>query len=196
MTLIALSGKSGSGKDTLAAEMVEHLGFTRIAFADRLKTEVQSRCILPTRRRYQMYGQRARERNPLHWIQPVMSDILAEPDRRWVITDMRYVNEARQVLAYDGDIICIVRLTLDGQPLVNLKAPECNHESEREPEYIYPLLSKGWGLRMHQLAHRTEVGLKVTGMSVAQQILDLPFDERIDIAKLYANEIAEAVDEE
>jgi hypothetical protein len=38
--VVALSGKSGSGKDTAAEYLVEHYGYTRIALADILKEEV------------------------------------------------------------------------------------------------------------------------------------------------------------
>lgn len=214
MTLIALCGKSGHGKDTLAAEMVEHFGFTRIAFADKLKAEVQKGIrekndpffqdqsvqgewsIGNYRRIYQLYGQHMRELEPTHWTYAVFNTVLADPNRRWVITDCRYVDEASSILAYDGDLIILNRVDEKGLTFQNLKPPMCNHPSEIESEYIYDVLGKGWGLRMHRLTHSTVLGLKVTGMSIVQTILNLPYGEELDIAKLYASEIAEAVGEE
>lgn len=38
MTIIGISGFAGAGKDTVGQILVEHHGFTRVAFADKLKT--------------------------------------------------------------------------------------------------------------------------------------------------------------
>jgi hypothetical protein len=40
ITLVALTGLSGSGKDTVADVLVDHHGFAKLAFADALRTEV------------------------------------------------------------------------------------------------------------------------------------------------------------
>ncbi len=37
MTIIGLTGYAGSGKDTVGAMLVEHEGFTRVSFADRVR---------------------------------------------------------------------------------------------------------------------------------------------------------------
>jgi hypothetical protein len=40
ITLVALTGLAGCGKDTVADVLVAHRGFTKLAFADALRTEV------------------------------------------------------------------------------------------------------------------------------------------------------------
>ena len=40
ITLVALTGLAGSGKDTVADVLVDHHGFAKLAFADALRTEV------------------------------------------------------------------------------------------------------------------------------------------------------------
>jgi len=42
MSIISISGKKGSGKDTAAARLIENHGFTRFAFADILKDMLTS----------------------------------------------------------------------------------------------------------------------------------------------------------
>lgn len=43
--IIFLSGKAGAGKDEFAKVAVEKFGFTRVAFADALKEEVEEFCV-------------------------------------------------------------------------------------------------------------------------------------------------------
>ena len=45
--LIALTGSAGTGKDTAADILVTHCGFTRVAFADALRAEVQAAFNVP-----------------------------------------------------------------------------------------------------------------------------------------------------
>jgi hypothetical protein len=47
-TILLLSGWPGSGKDAAASLLMEECGFTRYAFADRLRQEVSQRTGLPT----------------------------------------------------------------------------------------------------------------------------------------------------
>ena len=41
--VVGIAGASGSGKDSVAAWLIQHAGFQRIAFADALKDELRSR---------------------------------------------------------------------------------------------------------------------------------------------------------
>ena len=47
LQIIALTGSAGTGKDTAADILVTHCGFTRLAFADALRTEVQAAFNVP-----------------------------------------------------------------------------------------------------------------------------------------------------
>lgn len=47
LQIIALTGSAGTGKDTAADILVTHCGFTKLAFADALRAEVQSAFNVP-----------------------------------------------------------------------------------------------------------------------------------------------------
>ena len=47
LQIIAFTGSAGTGKDTAADILVTHCGFTRLAFADALRTEVQAAFNVP-----------------------------------------------------------------------------------------------------------------------------------------------------
>lgn len=117
---IALSGKAGSGKDTVAAYLVEEHGFTRLALADPLKEMAEiidpivshvagepvrltrllelhgwdrAKTVFPeVRRLLQQVGQTVRHRDPDFWLRALYgaAERVAGPI---VVTDVRYPNE-------------------------------------------------------------------------------------------------------
>lgn len=152
MKNIAITGLSRSGKDTLAARLVERHGYVRVAFADRLKDaalkadpgiylggddweslsdlvetlgwETAKDRHPDVRRFLQHYGQTVREIQPTFWIDAAMDDIRSAwaSGQPVVVTDVRYLNEAR-ALSLQG--FEVVRITRPGQT-------PGNHASERE----------------------------------------------------------------
>jgi hypothetical protein len=117
---IALCGKARSGKDTVAAHLVAHHGYTRLAFADPLKDMALSvdplisfagcepfrlsylvnrygwdhaKEMFPeVRRVLQHMGQTVRERDRSFWIRALLRSAVMI-DGPIVVTDVRYPNE-------------------------------------------------------------------------------------------------------
>jgi hypothetical protein len=138
--LIGLTGKAGSGKD-LVARLVdeEFVGWHvhRIAFADRLKlvcaTMMNEEPLLyydrvtkelpvqtlgggipPTRRQIlQVVGVTMRKIvSPDVWVAPTLHPIkLADDMTIFVVTDVRFPNEARAISALGGAIVRVERIT-------------------------------------------------------------------------------------
>jgi hypothetical protein len=137
--IIGLHGKKYTGKDTAALGLIEH-GYTRLAFADPLRdllydinpiVAVDNRgriyrwqevwdtegydylkTLPEARRLMQEVGTRIRERDPDFWVRLARQKI--EPagvTARWVITDVRFDNEARMVRQFGGQVVEVVRDT-------------------------------------------------------------------------------------
>jgi hypothetical protein len=148
---IALCGKAGSGKDTVAAHLVAAHGYTRLAFADPLKEmalEVDpfvqlvggeairlSRVVQlhgwdrakewcpEIRRTLQHMGQTVRQRDRSFWIRALLRDAVRVPGPI-VVTDVRYPNElaAMQRAGYEP-----VRIS---RPGAGLSGAAGQHDSE------------------------------------------------------------------
>lgn len=129
--LIGLAGKAGAGKDTVADTLVQHAGFTRIAFAAPLKAMLRAGLGLTT----EQLEDRILKEAPLDWLdgrtpRQLMQTLGTEwgrthahPDlwlriaRRQieqtagpiVITDVRFDNEARLVRDLGGLVWHITR---------------------------------------------------------------------------------------
>lgn len=136
--LIALTGYAGAGKDTVGKVLVERHGFRRVSFADRLKlmaldldpilelvdeethaharlTEVcrvyggleQAKQLPAVRGLLQTLGVAARDRiHPDVWVNAALDGI---GDEDVVITDCRFRNEARAVVARGGRVVYVAR---------------------------------------------------------------------------------------
>lgn len=134
MRLIGLSGKKRSGKDTLAARLIDAHGYTRLAFADAMRDmalEVDPLIYRDThlaeyvqdlgwedakanpevRRTLQRLGQAVRTVDPGFWVRITMAQAstVAGPV---VITDVRMPDEAIAIEAAGG---LLVRLERPGQ---------------------------------------------------------------------------------
>jgi len=106
---IALSGKAGCGKSTIAKNLVKHHGFVRMAFAKRLKEiskelfpEIMKAPKEEHRKLLQLFGSFCRLLQPDCWIQIVVNQI--HDLDRVVIDDVRFPNEF-QVLRKLGFIL-------------------------------------------------------------------------------------------
>ncbi len=158
MRIIGLSGKARAGKDTVCGLIEATLGargarVVRVGFADALKAECRAqgwngekdeagRALL------QNVGLARRAENPRYWIDRLFERIETDPlapNTIWVITDVRFLNEADAIRAEGGLVWRINRYRLVGSganvervPWTNDLTPEQrNHPSETELD-IYP----------------------------------------------------------
>lgn len=149
--IIGLLGRKRAGKDTAAARLVEAHGFTRYAFADALKRlaldvdpivipidtvwgsarlrEVVERAgwegakeYREVRRTLQALGVAVRSLDEDFWVRRVMSEI-SFSGKPAVVTDVRFENEARAILAAGGRLVRVIRPGQDESD---------NHVSETE----------------------------------------------------------------
>jgi hypothetical protein len=145
MSIIALSGKSGSGKDAFAKFACER-GYERLAFADPLKEAVQGMYGFT---REQLWGELKNVVDPYWGITPrkacqdlgtIMRNAAGldfwiralvkrmDPAKNYVVTDMRYQNEA-EAMALTG--ARLVRIERPNNPS-GLKGEAAAHPSETE----------------------------------------------------------------
>lgn len=127
--IIGLGYKARSGKDTIAHYLVEAHGFKRIAFADALKEACRQ---IFDFNDAQLYGDQKEILDPYWkltpryvlqyvgtecmrekfdkdiWIKSVEKKILGSSDN-WVITDMRFPNEAQAVQRWGGFLVRVDR---------------------------------------------------------------------------------------
>lgn len=129
--LIGISGYARSGKDTAAKALID-IGWTRKAFADALKRDAgmalrnsliagnfnpPQEGVAPwftdpsmkeTYRPFLVeYGRAMRALRPEYWIARLALEI--RPDSCYVITDVRYANEAEWIRRHGGKVVEIVR---------------------------------------------------------------------------------------
>ncbi len=102
---LAIHGKAGAGKSTLADYLVGVWGYDAVAFAYNLKLDLINMGVpagtIKTkpwpqwlRVLAQLYGAAKRQTNKAYWIARLHSDIEQMDTARPVIEDMRYENEA------------------------------------------------------------------------------------------------------
>lgn len=153
--IIGLTGYSRSGKDTVAKTLTEMHGYTRIAFADKIRDYLYEMNPLidniagepiflkervnrdgwdtaksspHVRRTLQNAGVAARKIfGDSFWIYQALSDV--RPQDKTVVTDVRFKNEANWIKDFGGQIWRVER---DGIAAIN------NHISESEMD-SYPV---------------------------------------------------------
>lgn len=149
--IIGLTGYAQSGKDTVASFLVEHYGYTRVAFADKIRELLyeQNPIVSCGHTGYlkdlvDLVGWEEAKKNPQvrrllqtlgvgsrkvfgdnHWIVEAYKGM--DIGSNYVITDVRFANEAEWVKTFNGDIW---RVTRSGVGPVN------GHVSESELESI------------------------------------------------------------
>jgi hypothetical protein len=130
MILIGLTGKAGSGKDTVADALVEHHGFVKMSFAEPIKdavaallnvsprkwedrkwkeTPVASLGLSPRRLAQTLGTEWGREVNGTDFWVLLLEARLKDAGDRVVISDVRFDNEARWVNDKGGYLLQIER---------------------------------------------------------------------------------------
>lgn len=114
--IIGFCGYARAGKDESAKPLIER-GFERVAFADAIKYHIayifdetidwvnSNKSIL--RPLMVEIGRTGRAVNPDIWIDMVLP--LLDPDKDYVITDVRYLNEIEAIRAIGGKVYLIER---------------------------------------------------------------------------------------
>lgn len=108
---IGLVGKMGAGKSTVAARLVEHHGFTRLAFADPVKdasvaainAALVSIGLEPTMTRAILERDKAALRGLPQWIGTEFGRQYLGPESIWIDLLLRRVNEAEYLARLGGD---------------------------------------------------------------------------------------------
>ena len=141
--IIGLTGYAQSGKDTVAKILVDQYGYTRIAFADKIRDFLyetnpmydsiageplfvkarvdrdgweKAKQSPQIRRLLQNSGVAARKVfGDGFWVHEAMKTMLEDPrpDMNYVITDVRFLNEADMIRANNGQIWRIKRIGVD-----------------------------------------------------------------------------------
>ena len=141
--IIGLTGYAQSGKDTVAKILVDQYGYTRIAFADKIRDFLyetnpmydsiageplfvkarvdrdgweKAKQSPQIRRLLQNSGVAARKVfGEGFWVHEAMKTMLEDPrpDMNYVLTDVRFFNEADMIRANNGQIWRIKRIGVD-----------------------------------------------------------------------------------
>lgn len=174
MKVIGFCGPAGSGKDTCGAFLIENYGFQRLSFAapiydmleimgmGRPKTQDEKEAIIDDlgcswRHMAQTLGTewgRALVHQDL-WIILAKRKVLANPDKNYVITDVRFENEAAMIREVGG---LVVHLT--GRK-AEMTAATQGHASEGglQRDYRDEFITNGGSMQdLHELLNCKMVG--------------------------------------
>jgi hypothetical protein len=151
--IIGLTGYAQSGKDSVANILVSNYGYTRVAFADPIREllyqmnpavkdggyrvqstvdaygwDVAKTAFPEVRNMLQNLGVGARKTfGDMFWVQQALRQV--SPEGNFVITDVRYPNEAKAIREYDNSQIW--RIKRSGIIPVNAHASETAMDEER-----------------------------------------------------------------
>lgn len=151
--IIGLTGYAQSGKDSVANILVSNYGYTRVAFADPIREllyqmnpavkdggyrvqstvdaygwDVAKTAFPEVRNMLQNLGVGARKTfGDMFWVQQALRQV--SPEGNFVITDVRYPNEAKAIREYDNSQIW--RIKRSGVDPVNTHASETAMDGER-----------------------------------------------------------------
>jgi hypothetical protein len=140
LNIIGITGRKRHGKDTLGDYLVSNYGYTKIGFADALKEgcrhifgfnddqlygnskEIDDDFWKASPRKVLQYVGTDLFRDQLSkilpevkddiWVKVVEKTILQNPDKKYVITDVRFNNELEFIKKYNGLTIKVQRDTL------------------------------------------------------------------------------------
>jgi hypothetical protein len=144
--LIGIAGAAGSGKDTVADFLVQHHAFCKLSWAGPLKAGLAAMGMAEPadradkekpvpgfdftwREAAQKLGTEwGRALDPNIWIKMAARKLDQHPNNYWVISDVRFSNEADMIRERGGFIIFVNR---PGAELAKLGASESQHASEK-----------------------------------------------------------------
>lgn len=131
MILLGISGKRRTGKTMLANFLARYYGYVHYSLAEALKDEVRreygltreqtdgdlkevhiERLQASPREIMIEHGRKKREESPSYWIDIVRTKILETPQasvRSFVISDIRFRNEAKWIKRHDGFLVRLER---------------------------------------------------------------------------------------
>lgn len=135
--IIGISGKARHGKNTIGMFLAMHLkskgvASKQVGLADELKKDARlyfgwdGEKDALGRFALQRYGSLMRETNIDYWIERLQMSSMGVDEVVYVITDVRYKNEADWIRNHDGFLIR-VEATVDGVPI-----PSTDHISETD----------------------------------------------------------------
>ena len=159
--IIGISGKAGSGKDTVADILVKEFGFKKFVFADALKEMVMKHFGLTYE---ECYGKKTecsrrilqglgggfvrQEIDEWYWIKQldkkITSYLKKYPQSKIVISDVRYKNEYKSIKNKFGTVIYDRGLTIRIERKASKIECGINHASETELDNI-----TDWDLVIH-----------------------------------------------
>lgn len=140
LNIICLSGKVGSGKDTIANYLAKCYNFHKFSFADELKNMLKAngwdeKKDLKGRKLLQQVGLAFRNYDEYYWIDSLIYanyKFVSEVGRRFTanicLTDCRHVNEIEQF--YNRLLMYYPNYRLSKQISIQIKGP--NHDISRE----------------------------------------------------------------
>jgi hypothetical protein len=153
MKLLGLAGKAGTGKDTLARRIQAAWGYAPVAFAWQLKHELialreatwdQVFVAKPPaiRQRLIDYGMQMRAVDPDYWIRHLEAQLRSQKTfqgiTRFVITDVRFENEAEWIHRQGGTVLWLEAPRRAAAS--NLTEDQRAHESETTLYAEHPLV--------------------------------------------------------
>ena len=124
MKILALSGKRGSGKSTIAEFLADEYGAIRLSFAMAIRNDLAAigcdrqtlnmkPTPIPARNLLVAYGQFRRWCNPDHWVSPLLGEMTSLRQNGVdlvVVDDLRFWNEAEALETYGA---ILVRVWID-----------------------------------------------------------------------------------
>jgi hypothetical protein len=149
--LTGICGKAGSGKDTIGDHLIKEYNFERIALADPIKRLVKDVFVLDD---HTVYDRVAREQplpdwegwsvrkllqfvgtelfreniDPAIWVKSLWFRVRSNPDKNYVVTDIRFPNELEFFQQNGKDNFVSIKVVRDGhEGNVGLSG----HESEK-----------------------------------------------------------------
>lgn len=186
MTIIGVCGNISAGKTTVADWLVAKHGFREINFAGYLK-EIAEHCFGTVnkdengRHILQQVGGKMREIDSNAWINALESKINESPHAKWVIGDLRHVNEYEWLMSRGGTLIFLDAMyhlrkdrtiKRDKIKITDRKWAEMHsHPSEVEVYFIRDRLSgitKGDSIRVAML--NEEYGIKYLLRDVEEEL--------------------------
>jgi hypothetical protein len=120
--VLGICGHAGAGKDMVADYLVKELGFVRMALADPIKEiahdyfgvsyDTLRKSDKPEKVRWllqQLGTEIGRTYDPEIWTKTLCNRIQASPEKRLVITDVRFPNEAEALVTGLGADLILIR---------------------------------------------------------------------------------------